>query len=277
LSFTTALISTIVTQATTGKNPVELAEDGKDVIKNLIYPRTSLSDPSERVSVPTYLRDPISLYHSLTGYITSSLSGEIGRVAEAWNNRTFYGTQVYDPNDLPPQKALDIIESLLIPPISVSSYQQSQRRGEGLAKALFSGTGFSKAPFWITETPAMREMSDIIRQRTGGATVTQESDKLRQFKKDFVAKFGNKTLTNEDVQEAYKHQLIKKDGTLNPDFKQQLMLTSGERMFRQLTFDEAVRIFNKMGEKERGQYVDEMKKKIENERKRREQYYVPQE
>ena len=88
MSVITAMASSIISQGMTGKWPWELAKDGKELMRNLIFPRIDPKDASQRVSIPTYWRDLVHLTHSPPSYVTSSMTGEIGRITISGTTRT---------------------------------------------------------------------------------------------------------------------------------------------------------------------------------------------
>lgn len=145
MSLWTAVLGGTIHTIATGKPPQQL----KDVVYPVIDGLARI-----RVSMPTYWRDIVHLQHDPVGYVTSSLSGEIGKVAEVWQNKDFDKREIRNPDDSYPAQGLDILKHLIPVPFSVSSYDRSkQMAGSPLTKAA-GYLGFTKAPRYIEETPA---------------------------------------------------------------------------------------------------------------------------
>ena len=99
MSVVTAIQASLITKLTTGKWPADLARNTEEFRRNLIFPRIDEHDASQRVSIPTYWKDLVHFRHDPVDYVHSSMTGEIGRLWDTWNNRDFYGVQVYSADD----------------------------------------------------------------------------------------------------------------------------------------------------------------------------------
>ena len=128
-----------------------------------------------RIALPTYWRDIIHLLHAPVGYVKSSLSGEIGRIADVWENKDFYGNEVWNADDPLPQKVLEGVRHLLPLPFSISSAQQATQQGGSGAARVAGYLGFTKAPRYIEQTDAEQLASEYAAQQreTGARTARQ--------------------------------------------------------------------------------------------------------
>ncbi len=133
-----------------------------------------------RVSLPTYLRDISHFKHSPGGYVKSSLSGDIGKLADIWENRDFYGNEVYNPDDNPIRKTFDIAGHFIPTPFSLSSKKQATQEG-GSNPAKYAGfLGFTKAPRYIEQTDAQQMASDYAaNHREVGNRTSFEAEKAQ--------------------------------------------------------------------------------------------------
>lgn len=172
ISVITAFQATIITKGATGKWPWELADDEEELARNLVFPRIDPVDKSQRVSIPTYWRDAVHAVHSIPDYIKSSLTGEWGRLADVWENRDFYGTEVYHEDDPLLKRTYDKFTHLVPLPFGLSSYVAAHRTGATGPRAAAGFMGFTKAPYYISYTPAEKEAYKLIRdqQPVGGRT-----------------------------------------------------------------------------------------------------------
>lgn len=172
ISVITAFQATIITKGATGKWPWELADDEEELARNLVFPRIDPVDKSQRVSIPTYWRDAVHAVHSIPDYIKSSLTGEWGRLADVWENRDFYGTEVYHEDDPLLKRTYDKFTHLVPLPFGLSSYVAAHRTGATGPRAAAGFMGFTKAPYYISYTPAEKEAYKFIREQQpiGGRT-----------------------------------------------------------------------------------------------------------
>lgn len=196
MSVVTAVQAAVITKAATGKYPWELAKDGAELARNLTFPRIEATDKSQRVSIPTYWRDAVHLAHSPSSYVKSSMTGEIGRAMDVWNNRDFYGTQVFNPDDPVSKKGLDVLEHMVPLPFGVSSYIASKGTGETPEKSAAGFLGFTKAPYYMSYSPAEQLVSELMRDRMPQGTRTREDFErsLKERKAIAAIKRGETTL-----------------------------------------------------------------------------------
>lgn len=208
MSVTTAVVSSLVTKAATGKYPWELAEHAGELVKNLVFPRISLTDESQRVSTPTYWRDAVHLSHSVPSYVSSSMSGEKGRIMDVWNNRDFYGVQVYNPDDPIPKKVAQAMQHLIPVPFGASSWLAAERTGATRGQALAGFFGFTKAPYYISHTAAEQKGLELVRSRMpqGSRTRDEFERSIRERQAVEAIKRGDMT-----VQEAFRDGLVTQD------------------------------------------------------------------
>jgi GGDEF domain-containing protein/2'-5' RNA ligase len=177
MALTTALQAVLITKLLTKKYPWELADDATGLVKNLVYPRTSATNPRERVSAIGYWRDLFHLLHTPVNYVTSSLTGEIGRLLDAMQNKDYYGVQVFNPNDPLVQKAWDITKHIIPMPFSFSNFKMMEESGESARKSAMSFFGFNKAPAWVSQSAAERKAGEFIQQRMPAVRTKEEYDR----------------------------------------------------------------------------------------------------
>jgi hypothetical protein len=179
LATTTALAS-IAQYAFTGKGPEEW--------KDMVYPK--INEQGDRISLPTYMRDLFHVAHSPIKYVTSSMSGWIGRLGEVLNNKDFYGVKVHDPDDNVLNQRIDDMIHLVPLPFSFSTWQRMSEEGQGTARSITGFLGGTKAPYWIEKSPAQQLATEIAAEKlpTGGRSKAEfERYKLlKQKSKEFL-------------------------------------------------------------------------------------------
>lgn len=242
MSVITGLQSTLITKFSTGKYPWELAETVGEWMKNLVFPRIDINDPSQRVSTPTYWRDAVHLAHSVPDYIRSSMTGEIGRLLDVWRNKDFYGTQVYNPDDPYIRQGWNVLQHMVPLPFGMSSYIAAQRTGESEMKSTAGFFGFTKAPFYMSHTPAELEAMETVRSKMpiGARTQEQATRSINRTKAIQAIKRGDMDLGDALAQGLIRPGDIKRvQSSVQESSLVHLVKNS------QLTPDEAVRIYQK--------------------------------
>jgi len=174
MSVITALQASIISLITTGKFPWQKAKDTGELMRNLTFPQIDAADPSQRVSIPTYWKDLVHAGHSPVDYVKSSMTGEIGRLMDVWNNRDFYGVEVYNPDDPLYKRSLDVAGHLIPQPFGLSSNIAARRTGASGLRALAGYAGFTKAPYYMSYSPAELKLAEYIRNHQPIGSKTHE-------------------------------------------------------------------------------------------------------
>lgn len=174
MTVVTGIQSSIITKVSTGKYPWELAKNAYDLYRNLIFPRIDPNDESQRVSIPTYWRDLVHFKHSIPGYIQASMTGEIGRMADLWENKDFYGVEVWHPDDPEYKKVFDAVKHLIPLPFGLSSYIAAHQTGATGVRSAAGFMGFTKAPYYVSYSPAEKMAFDLIRSQMPVGSRTKE-------------------------------------------------------------------------------------------------------
>jgi len=159
LAATQAVLATLVQLLMTGQWP--------NTVKDLISPRVDKNDPDIRIIIPTYIKDLVHAYHSPSQFVESSLSGLFRKVVNVWNNKDFYGYEIYNPklNGLSGdyEKTLQIMRYMIPRPFVLSSWQAMARSNEPMSRRMTGFFGFTKAPGYLTHTPIQNEIFDLYR------------------------------------------------------------------------------------------------------------------
>jgi Inorganic Pyrophosphatase/Type III restriction enzyme, res subunit len=150
----TAAMGTIAMKVFTGKNP--------ESITDLVFPQIDPKDNKVRVSFPTYFKDLVHLIHSPTSYVTSSMSGWIGRVADLLRNKDYYGTEIHDNDDPVVKQALQVGKYLgqTLLPFSIRGYKNISARDVGALRKAISLMGVQPAPRFIGQTKAEQKTGE---------------------------------------------------------------------------------------------------------------------
>lgn len=259
MALVTSIQSSIISKTLTGKYPWELAETADDVAKNMTFPRIDKDDPSQRVSIPTYWKDMVHLLHNIPDYIHSSMTGEIGRAMDTWNNRDFYGRQVYNPDDPLLIRVKDIMEHMIPVPFSLGSFVSAKQSGASNVKSAAGFLGYTKAPYYVSHTKAEQKADELIRNQLpqGSRTKEQYQKTVNERQIMSAVKRGETTL-----QEAENKGLI--PARRGFDLSRHMDYTQLQEKVSRLGANDALKVWVIANPKEQAQIKDMITRKIFN-------------
>ena len=251
LSIYTAVIATITMKLLTGKYP--------QTIKDYIYPQSDKDDPNKRISLPTYARDAFSLVHSPLGYMKSSMSGEIGRILDVWQNKDFYGTEIYNPSDPFYMKTLYSGLHLAPVPFSISNFMQPQMPTSQKVGGFF---GFTKAPAYISQTPIQSDIFTLYDERFSGGTKTKEQIEASKAKSDIRRAYidGDDIKANVLLTQAVNKGYIKEKGV--KIFIRDSDIPGDVRAFSRFDATDQIRLVESMSVEDLSRYAWELKPEV---------------
>jgi hypothetical protein len=235
MSAVTATIGTIIQQMATGKPPKDL--------KDLIYPQIDPNDPDVRISLPTYWKDLVHAKHDPVKYVKSSASGWIGKMAEIWDNKDFYGVEVVHKDDPVPLKTWDALKHMVPLPFSVQGFMQMKEKHEPAHKMVSGFLGFGQAPKYISKTPAETLMDEMLQAKMPvGTRTAHEFEKTRMIqsiRRDLRS--GNNAEADRTIQEGILNGKLTKRDLVN-------LYRSGNELpiatrFRHLNIDESLKVW----------------------------------
>lgn len=206
--------------------------------KDIIAPR--YDEEGNRISLNTHMKDWIHIIHSPAGFAKNSLTGAIGKEIDIWDNKDFYGTNIYNEDDPIWRKELDKFHHRFPTPFSVTSMQRLNQLDAPAALKFTTSTGFTQpSPSYITNTPAEQLASDIIKERlpVGGRTKESANAAQTRFKlMEDYSKSGNLDNINEAL----------RNGTINKRQMNDIIKKSKqsplERMTSHMSYDDVSRI-----------------------------------
>lgn len=261
MAITTALQAVLLTKLLTGKYPWDYADTAGELVKNLVYPRTSATNPKERVASIGYWRDAFSLIHSPTHYVASSTNGEIARILEAMENKDFYGVQVYDPDDPTVKKSWDIVKHIIPIPFSISSFLSMSESGESGRKAAMSFAGLTKAPAWVSQTEAEKTAERFMLMRVPALRTKEQFEKSRATRAIVESLRGGKSAA-EGIRKAVA------EGKIAPDQASRVYETARntplQNAVKRLPMDDAMKVLANTTPQEREALKGIMYEKFSN-------------
>lgn len=247
-----------------------LAGKGLEKPKDIVAPQVNPDDPNERVMLPTYYKDMLHLYHNKLGYVTTSMSGQLSKVYDVWQNKDFYGYEIYDPTAPESEQLKDKALYLAPKPFSVSSMKEMHDKGEPPGKVAMGLLGLNKAPGWMTHTDIENKIFDLYNIRNAGTKPYKEREGA-EAKKEIRSLYrdGNKDEAQEKLNEAVKK------GDIRPSQVRTLMKNVGHLsnpsvyFFSKLPFEDKQYLYNLMDDEEKKQYdpkgtLERQLKQLEN-------------
>lgn len=292
---TTALESTILSKVMTGKYPWQLLNDKDEpmnqlaeLAKNMTFPRIDKNDPTQRISIPTYWKDmvhaaPMTSQDFRTplkkpiSYVRSSMAGEWGRMADIWENKDFYGNKVFNEDDPIMQKTADQFEHMFPMPFNISSFKaglesygtspkdilsdavsgRETKAAKTLARTGLGFVGLTKAPYYISHSPAEQTAAEIARGKLPieGRTKEQAEKSQSEHRTLLAVQRGEMTMD-----EAFDKGLL--DVKRWREFEKVGDETHLQQQIRHFTPEEAVRVWKDADKFEREQIREDIETKI---------------
>lgn len=254
----TATLGYIISKTLAGKDPKDL--------KDYVFPQIDPKDDKVRVSIPTYFKDMVHLIHAPVGYVTSSMSGWIGRVADLLRNQDYYGVQIRDTDDSMAKQAMAVgkYSAGTLLPFSVRGYKNLATQDVGALRKLLAVLGVNPAPRFIGQTPAERASAEYWQNQRAVGGVRPE-----QFERS-----GAKRLLVKQIQhgEAPSISEALAKGTIKPNDVKALYERANtsalSSQVKHMPLEEAERIYEKATPKEKRELESVMATKRNNRYKR---------
>lgn len=167
-----------------------LAKQGRPKnFRDLVAPR--YDDDGNRISLNSYLKDLLHFSHSPVRYITSSMSGEWGRLFDLTRNKDYYGTEIYSPDDSRAKQLLDQLQYLVPLPFYFSGLKRAAELKAPAPVKTMVGAGIAQpAPGYMNKTEAQMLAHDMMLERLpiGARTQAQAEASLAKSRiaKDFL-------------------------------------------------------------------------------------------
>lgn len=263
MSLWTAALGTLISKGIGGVDPKSF----KDLVYPLVYDNI-------RVSLPTYWRDWLHLQHSPGGYLKSGETGEIGRVIDLFENRDFYGTEVYSPDDPLGQRVFEGAKHLVPIPFSVSSARAMKEQGapEGIQKLGY--LGFTKAPAYIEQSDAMQLALEYNRQNIPqGSRTSAQADHSRTVRMLTKGLRAGRDVSGQ-IEDLY--QAGKLSDTDLSRIQRESGMTDLETAITPLSIDKAVRVYQAATPQEQEELSDILTGKIDRAVTRNPAQFTPQ-
>jgi hypothetical protein len=232
-----------------------------------IFPKISLVT---RLSIPGYVKEPISLeksmekdrWHLPVSYVTSKMTGFVGKFEELRANKNYYGDKIYDEDSPLFQKAKDIAEYSVAKPFSLTSYMSEREQGGGIGQALMGSFGFQKARWWVGKSDAETMMAGMHRKMEEGRS--KEQAEYGKLKKEALQHLRDKGESWKDLPEDLKAKLDKLPDAKLDEIDKESQMSPLQVSFKHLDAKQAMKIWKVATPEERGQLEEIYDAKLSN-------------
>lgn len=168
----------------TGRKPEEW--------RDYFMPRTGDRDANgreARINLPSYMKDIIAMGRHPLGAVSHSLNPAISGIADMLQNRDYYDTRIFNPDDPLTQKMKDLGLYLgkEFMPFSISGAMKMSADNAPLQKQILPFFGITPAPQRLLMTPAETYFAEAMADRMPKGAQTREQFDRGQLLKEIVA------------------------------------------------------------------------------------------
>lgn len=255
----------------TGKGPEDL--------KDYFIPRTGQKNPDgtdERIMLPTYMKDvaPLAVAYSHGGVggavnrgvqmAQNKANPLISEVSQMLHNKDFYGTQIRNPDDPIVKQAQDEAKFVGLGFQPFSFRNTKQRVGDTPETKTEGVFGLLPAAKELTRTKAQEMLAEMIHAKSESGGTPQEVAARRQAVRDVAEQAKNQ----KDAKEQYRimfnaGQITKRQYT---DAVNKLNVATDVKMFKSLTLQEALKVYEAATLDERKELYHPLRQKMMNTR-----------
>ena len=263
MALTTVIQAAIMSKLFSGKYPWQWGGDSGEQLKNITYPRIDPNDESQRISIPTYWKDAThatrSILHQDLDYLKSSMTGEIGRMWDIFQNKDFYGNKVYNEDDPFYHRDLNKVEHLIPLPFSFSSVAAAKKSGETGIRTALGLTGYTKAPYYVSHSHAEQKAAELLRAELPVEGRTAEQQKIGDKERQAIMSIKRGEMT---VYDAVQQGLMKPSQANN--VRLQAEIPHLQYQIRRLTAEKTLAVWKEATPKEKALIETDFANKIAN-------------
>ncbi len=162
----------------TGKAPEEQ--------RDYFFPKTGRKNEDgsdERRSFPSYVKDVAAFKEQgVVKTVGNKLHPLIGTLADIWQNKDFFNTEIRHEDDPAIEQLKQLAEFVAkqFLPISVRNFKDARDNADSTFESALAFGGVARAPKYISQTAAQKEMSRFNAERSPDAPRTREDFERRQ-------------------------------------------------------------------------------------------------
>jgi hypothetical protein len=261
LPVVTGALGASLTYLMTGKGPQSL--------KDYFFPDTGRKDANGdaiRISLPSYMKDLYEYAHAPVDTLTGKLHPALGALAQMFENKDYYGTEIRHPDDPLVKQALQVAEYLgtQLEPFGVRNAQQQAHDHTPTSLKAAGFVGFPSAPHWIQQSKAEQLAGELARNRMPQGSRTQEQATKAQTSHDLIARLRdpdpetrkeaiadfNRMVSDGEISKREAHNIHARSTTTQLDYEvKEAPLDDAMRIWRVSTPDERKELKPLIGKK----------------------------
>ncbi len=245
LVLTTMVSGAVATYLLTGEGPKEL--------KDYFYPRTGRKDldgNDERVQLPTYMKDVLAYQRHPLRTIEDKTHPLLNAVADMLRNRDFFGDQIRNVDDPLVQQMAQVGSYLgeQFEPFALRNVMEERRREQGTREDVLGFVGVTAAPREVVRTPAQNKLREYLAQSSPSSR-TPEQSALSADRAELIRRAKRGDDIEPDLRAAINSH------SMTPAQVQSIRRATHQSalvaQFKQLTAEQALKVFELANEKER--------------------------
>jgi hypothetical protein len=253
----------ITTYLLTGEHPREL--------KDYFFPRTGRTNPDgtdERISFPSYVKDVAAFKEQgPKKTVLNKLHPMVSAIGDMLDNKDFYGTEIRHPDDPALSQVGELAEHVgkQFEPFSFRGYRQARENQDPKSMAAAAFLGITRAPKYVTQTPAQKEMDKWRREHAPEAPRTREQAEHAQTRRQIETSIRHGDI--EGARAATRRGIVSgKLGETDADtIANRLQGSPQQNTFKNLPTEEQLKVWNVSTTRERDQFRPLLADRIQRE------------
>ena len=221
---------------------------GPQTLKDYFYPRTGRTNPdgtSERIQLPSYMKDVFAYAEHPYDTIKHKLHPLIAALSDMLENENYHGDEIRNPDDPIVKQLAQEAEFIAaqFKPMGIQNAQDARSRGQPLAEQAAAFIGVTPAPRSVTRTAAQSKMSDFL-NASGPSHLTPEQQDTRDERRTLTSglRSGDPNARAKVGDAIRSGDLTVKSGIKT--LKSGLTSTTDAESFKRLTAQQAVTVWS---------------------------------
>ena len=211
-----------------------------ETLLDYFAPKTGKTKPDgtpERIMLPSYIKDVISLSNDPVQTVVNKLHPEIGAIVDMLENHDYYGIEIRNPNDPLVNQIGELLQyqASQFVPFTVTNLINRQQAGDSSWNAYIqSFSGIMPAPAYITQTPMQKRIAALYDERFPFGIQSKAQAAASNLKLQVRTAYwlGDDTKANALLRQAVDTGVIKPKGVAT--FMRDADLPSDIKMFNRL-------------------------------------------
>lgn len=229
-------------------------------MEDYFFPKDGSKNPDgtdHRIALPTYMKDILAYSKSPVETLMHKTAPMLNDLVELYNNKDFYGEQIYNRDDPFYRQGFDVLKHQLE---GMEPFSFRQRPGEDktMAQQFTTREGLEQK-FGIMPAPKERERTDL-QNKIMQASADQGNDKAMTHTEmqEMIAKRHVRQFLHDGGSYADVSDELKKEAKIKPQeigkFIRESKIDPYERVFKYLKPEAKLKLFNQMSDADKEKY-----------------------